>query len=171
MQLTDWLLVEVALLLIGLTQISLTKSSFNHPSVIEFLGLPGYISLLSAFQCCLILYHYRLPFASHFWCNAASSGAHAISSKGYFLLPDSTRMTAVFGIFSWNLNPPPPPPSHSRSDQDRMKRLTSLSACSCEENNSCIIPRNCASSPSYVLYICTSTHHLVNRTWTLIFQM
>ncbi len=35
MQLTDWLLVEVMLLLIGLTQISLTKSGFNHPSEIE----------------------------------------------------------------------------------------------------------------------------------------
>jgi hypothetical protein len=35
MQLTDWLLVEVALLLIGLTQISLTKSYFYPPSVIE----------------------------------------------------------------------------------------------------------------------------------------
>jgi hypothetical protein len=35
MQLTDWLLVEAALLLIGLTQISLTKSGFDHPSVIE----------------------------------------------------------------------------------------------------------------------------------------
>jgi hypothetical protein len=35
MQLTDWLLVEVALLLIGLTKISLTKSGFDHPSVIE----------------------------------------------------------------------------------------------------------------------------------------
>jgi hypothetical protein len=33
--LIDWLLVEVALLLIGLTKISLTKSSFYHPSVIE----------------------------------------------------------------------------------------------------------------------------------------
>jgi hypothetical protein len=29
MQLTDWLLVEVALLLIGLTKISLTSSGFN----------------------------------------------------------------------------------------------------------------------------------------------
>ncbi len=35
MQLTDWILVEVALRLIGLTQISLTKSGYNHPSVIE----------------------------------------------------------------------------------------------------------------------------------------
>ncbi len=35
MQLTDWLLVEVAQLLIGLTQISWTKSGFNHPSVID----------------------------------------------------------------------------------------------------------------------------------------
>jgi hypothetical protein len=33
--LTDCLLVEVALLLIGLTENSLTKSSFDHPSVIE----------------------------------------------------------------------------------------------------------------------------------------
>jgi hypothetical protein len=32
MQLTDWLLVEVALLLIGLTHISLTKTSFR-PSI------------------------------------------------------------------------------------------------------------------------------------------
>jgi hypothetical protein len=32
MQLTDWLRVEVALLLIGLTQISLRKSGFNLPS-------------------------------------------------------------------------------------------------------------------------------------------
>ncbi len=32
MQLTDWLLVEEALLLIDLTKISLTKSGFNHPS-------------------------------------------------------------------------------------------------------------------------------------------
>ncbi len=37
MELTDCLLVEVALLLIGLTQISLTKINFNHPSVIESL--------------------------------------------------------------------------------------------------------------------------------------
>jgi hypothetical protein len=36
MHLTDWLLAEVALLPIGLTKmISLTKSSFNHPSVME----------------------------------------------------------------------------------------------------------------------------------------
>jgi hypothetical protein len=35
MQLTDWSLVEVALLLIGLAQISLTKSGFNQPSVME----------------------------------------------------------------------------------------------------------------------------------------
>ncbi len=35
MQLTDWLHVEVALLLIRLTQFSLRKSGFNHPSVIE----------------------------------------------------------------------------------------------------------------------------------------
>ncbi len=33
MLLTDWLLVEVALLFIGLTQISLTKYGFNHPPV------------------------------------------------------------------------------------------------------------------------------------------
>jgi hypothetical protein len=32
MQLTDWLLIEVALLLIGLTQISLTKSSLTTRS-------------------------------------------------------------------------------------------------------------------------------------------
>jgi hypothetical protein len=36
MQLTDWPLVEVALLLIGLTKISETKSGFDHPSVIGF---------------------------------------------------------------------------------------------------------------------------------------
>jgi hypothetical protein len=35
MQLTDWLLLEVALLLLGLTQISSTKYGFNHLSVIE----------------------------------------------------------------------------------------------------------------------------------------
>jgi hypothetical protein len=35
MQLTDWLLVKVSLLLIGPTEIALKKSSFNHPSVIE----------------------------------------------------------------------------------------------------------------------------------------
>jgi hypothetical protein len=35
MQVTDWLLVEVALLLIGLTKISLTKSGFDHLFVIE----------------------------------------------------------------------------------------------------------------------------------------
>jgi hypothetical protein len=35
MQLTDWLLVDVALLLIGLTKISLTKSGFDHQSIIE----------------------------------------------------------------------------------------------------------------------------------------
>ncbi len=35
MQLSDWLLVEVALLLIGLIQIFLTKSGFNHMSAIE----------------------------------------------------------------------------------------------------------------------------------------
>ncbi len=35
MQLTDWLLVEVALLLNGMTQISLTKYGFNHLSVIK----------------------------------------------------------------------------------------------------------------------------------------
>jgi hypothetical protein len=32
---TDWLLVEVALLLIGLSKISWTKSGFDHPSVLE----------------------------------------------------------------------------------------------------------------------------------------
>jgi hypothetical protein len=31
MQLTEWLLVEVALLLIGLTKVFLKKSSFDHP--------------------------------------------------------------------------------------------------------------------------------------------
>jgi hypothetical protein len=35
MRLTDWLLVEVALLPIGLTKFFGTKSGFNHPSVIE----------------------------------------------------------------------------------------------------------------------------------------
>jgi hypothetical protein len=35
MQLTDWLLVEVALLLIGLTKISFTESGFDHTSVTE----------------------------------------------------------------------------------------------------------------------------------------
>jgi hypothetical protein len=35
MQLSDWQLVEMALLLIGLTKISLTKSSFDYPSVIN----------------------------------------------------------------------------------------------------------------------------------------
>jgi hypothetical protein len=30
MQLTDWLLLKVALLLLGLTQISSTKYGFNH---------------------------------------------------------------------------------------------------------------------------------------------
>jgi hypothetical protein len=40
MQLTDCVLIEVTLLLIGLTHISLTKFGFNHPPVIEsFLGL------------------------------------------------------------------------------------------------------------------------------------
>jgi hypothetical protein len=34
MQLTDWLCVEAALLLIRLTKISLRKSGFNLPSVI-----------------------------------------------------------------------------------------------------------------------------------------
>jgi hypothetical protein len=32
MQLTGWLLVEEALLLIGRSKISLTKSGFDHPS-------------------------------------------------------------------------------------------------------------------------------------------
>jgi hypothetical protein len=35
MQLTDWLLVEMALLLIGLNQNFLTKTGFNHPAVID----------------------------------------------------------------------------------------------------------------------------------------
>jgi hypothetical protein len=35
MQLIDRLLVEVALLLIGLTKISLTESGFDHTSVIK----------------------------------------------------------------------------------------------------------------------------------------
>jgi hypothetical protein len=35
MQLTNWLLVEVALLLIGLTKMAVAKSRFKHPSVIE----------------------------------------------------------------------------------------------------------------------------------------
>ncbi len=35
MQLTDWLHVEVALLLIGFSKISLTKFCFDHSSVIE----------------------------------------------------------------------------------------------------------------------------------------
>jgi hypothetical protein len=35
MQLTDWLLVEVELLLIGLTKVFWTKSGSNHPSLIE----------------------------------------------------------------------------------------------------------------------------------------
>jgi hypothetical protein len=35
MQLTNWILVELALLLIGLTKISFTISGFNHTSVIE----------------------------------------------------------------------------------------------------------------------------------------
>jgi hypothetical protein len=34
MQFTDYLLFEAALLLIGLTKISLAKSGFDHPSVI-----------------------------------------------------------------------------------------------------------------------------------------
>jgi hypothetical protein len=35
MKLTDWLLIEVALLFIGLAKISQTKSGCDHPSVIE----------------------------------------------------------------------------------------------------------------------------------------
>jgi hypothetical protein len=35
MKFADWLLLEVALLLIGLTKISLTGSGFDHPSVKE----------------------------------------------------------------------------------------------------------------------------------------
>jgi hypothetical protein len=35
LQLTDWPLFEVVLLLIGRTKISVTKSSFNHQSAIE----------------------------------------------------------------------------------------------------------------------------------------
>jgi hypothetical protein len=35
MQLTAWLLVEVALLLNGLTQVSVKKTGFSPPSVIE----------------------------------------------------------------------------------------------------------------------------------------
>ncbi len=35
MQLTDWLLVEMKLLLIGTTQNSLTKTGFNHHAVID----------------------------------------------------------------------------------------------------------------------------------------
>jgi hypothetical protein len=35
MLLNDWLLGEVALLLIGLTKIFSKKSSFDHPSLIE----------------------------------------------------------------------------------------------------------------------------------------
>jgi hypothetical protein len=31
MQITDWLLVEVGLLLIGFTKVSETKSGFEHP--------------------------------------------------------------------------------------------------------------------------------------------
>jgi hypothetical protein len=37
MQLIDWLFVEAALLLIGVTKLSKTKSGFDHPSVIESL--------------------------------------------------------------------------------------------------------------------------------------
>jgi hypothetical protein len=33
MKLIDWLLVEVALLLIGLTKTAMTKIGFDHPSV------------------------------------------------------------------------------------------------------------------------------------------
>jgi hypothetical protein len=41
MRLTGWLLVEVALLLIGRTKISLTKSGFKRPSAIALpLRLP-----------------------------------------------------------------------------------------------------------------------------------
>jgi hypothetical protein len=35
MQLMDWLLVEVAMLLFGLSKISETKSVFDQPSAIE----------------------------------------------------------------------------------------------------------------------------------------
>jgi hypothetical protein len=35
MQLTDWLLIEVALLFIGLTKVSWTKTGFDHSFVIE----------------------------------------------------------------------------------------------------------------------------------------
>jgi hypothetical protein len=49
MQLNDWLLVVVVevLLIIGLTKISLTKSGFNHPPVIESpLGLRTHAGLV-----------------------------------------------------------------------------------------------------------------------------
>ncbi len=45
MQFTDWLLVEVALLFIGLIKIFKTKSGFDNPSVIE--SLLGYGPWLS----------------------------------------------------------------------------------------------------------------------------
>jgi hypothetical protein len=45
MRLPDWLLVEVALLLIGLTKTSLTKSGFNHTFVRESLLTTTFASL------------------------------------------------------------------------------------------------------------------------------
>jgi hypothetical protein len=45
MKLTDWLLVEVAQQLIGRTQISVTKSGFYHPSVIDSLSGCGLCDL------------------------------------------------------------------------------------------------------------------------------
>jgi hypothetical protein len=58
MQLTDWLLVEVALLFIGLTKYFGEKSGFNQPSVVESPLSPS----ISEFELCnprylLILSH------------------------------------------------------------------------------------------------------------------
>ncbi len=83
-----------------------------------------------------------------------------LTAKDIFYPRQYTDDGGLWDIFLKFKSPSPPPPTQDLT-RDRMKRLTSLSACSGEENNSCIIPRNCASSPSYVLYICTSTHYLV----------
>jgi hypothetical protein len=60
-RLTDWLLVEVALLLIGLNKISLTKYGFNHPFVTELpLWLRALIRDMGRFQLIFSSFRFRL---------------------------------------------------------------------------------------------------------------
>jgi hypothetical protein len=130
---------------------SLTKSGFNHSTVIESpLGLQALARIIFCAHFSAVLSYITIVFHSRLTFDAVPRNPEpTLSTANDIFYPRQyTDDGSLWDIFLKFKSPSP-----QDLTRDRMKRLTSLSACSGEENNSCIIPRNCASSPSYVLHM------------------